>query len=40
SAEATTDDNREVKITATIDSHSMTITEASLRRHLKLDDHD
>ncbi|GKE60812.1 hypothetical protein Tco_1511179 [Tanacetum coccineum] len=40
SAEATTDDNREVQITATIDSHSMTITEASLRRHLKLDDHD
>ncbi|GJW86751.1 ribonuclease H-like domain-containing protein, partial [Tanacetum coccineum] len=27
-------------ITATIDGHSMTITEASLRRHLKLDDHD
>ncbi|GJX05449.1 putative ribonuclease H-like domain-containing protein, partial [Tanacetum coccineum] len=26
--------------TATIDGHSMTITEASLRRHLKLDDHD
>ncbi|GKB19376.1 retrovirus-related pol polyprotein from transposon TNT 1-94, partial [Tanacetum coccineum] len=34
SAEATTDDNGEVKITATIDGHSMTITEASLRRHL------
>ncbi|GKC57162.1 hypothetical protein Tco_1084760 [Tanacetum coccineum] len=33
SAEATNDDNGEVR-------HSMTITEASLRRHLKLDDHD
>ncbi|GKA51143.1 hypothetical protein Tco_0744339, partial [Tanacetum coccineum] len=40
SAEATNDDIGEVKITATIDGHSMTITEASLRRHLKLDDHD
>ncbi|GJS66666.1 hypothetical protein Tco_0681230 [Tanacetum coccineum] len=40
SAAVTTDDNGEVKITATIDGHSMTITEASLRRHLKLDDHD
>ncbi|GJW64494.1 hypothetical protein Tco_0116378 [Tanacetum coccineum] len=40
SAEATNDDNREVQLTATIDGHSMTITEASLRRHLKLDDHD
>ncbi|GJR20725.1 putative ribonuclease H-like domain-containing protein [Tanacetum coccineum] len=40
SAEVTTDDNGEVKITATIDGHSMTITEASLRRHLKLDDQD
>ncbi|GJR97238.1 hypothetical protein Tco_0269412 [Tanacetum coccineum] len=40
SAKATTDDNGEVQITATIDGHSMTITEASLRRHLKLDDHD
>ncbi|GJT05565.1 hypothetical protein Tco_0840027 [Tanacetum coccineum] len=27
-------------ITATIDGHLTTITEASLRRHLKLDDHD
>ncbi|GJZ93893.1 putative ribonuclease H-like domain-containing protein [Tanacetum coccineum] len=35
---ATTDDNGEVQITATIDGHSMTITEGSLRRHLKLDD--
>ncbi|GJQ96297.1 hypothetical protein Tco_0007436 [Tanacetum coccineum] len=40
SVEATTDDNGEVQITATIDGHSMSITEASLRRHLKLDDHD
>ncbi|GJZ99393.1 putative ribonuclease H-like domain-containing protein [Tanacetum coccineum] len=40
SAEATTDDNGEVQITATIDGHSKTITEASLRRHLKLEDHD
>ncbi|GJU32895.1 hypothetical protein Tco_1176484 [Tanacetum coccineum] len=39
-AEATTDDNGEVQITATINGHSMSITEASLRRHLKLDDHD
>ncbi|GKF60990.1 hypothetical protein Tco_0177776, partial [Tanacetum coccineum] len=38
-AEATTDDNGEVRITATIDGHLMTITEASLKRHLKLDDH-
>ncbi|GJZ12158.1 hypothetical protein Tco_0546917 [Tanacetum coccineum] len=40
SAEINTADNGEVKITATIDGHSMTITEASLRRHLKLDDRD
>ncbi|GJR31409.1 putative reverse transcriptase domain-containing protein [Tanacetum coccineum] len=40
SAKATNDDNGEVQITATIDGHSKTITEASLRRHLKLDDHD
>ncbi|GKE50597.1 hypothetical protein Tco_1481855, partial [Tanacetum coccineum] len=40
SAEATNDDNGEVQITATIDCHLMTITEVSLRRHLKLDDHD
>ncbi|GJW44580.1 hypothetical protein Tco_0073379 [Tanacetum coccineum] len=32
--------NGEVKITATIDGHLMTITEGSLRRHLKLDDQD
>ncbi|GKD28425.1 hypothetical protein Tco_1239203, partial [Tanacetum coccineum] len=36
SAEATTDDNGEVQITATIDGHSMTITES----HFKLDDQD
>ncbi|GJV30155.1 hypothetical protein Tco_1386603 [Tanacetum coccineum] len=40
STEATNDDNGEVHITATIDGHSKTITKASLRRHLKLDDHD
>ncbi|GJU88400.1 hypothetical protein Tco_1300823 [Tanacetum coccineum] len=40
SAEATTNDNGEVQITATINGHSMSITEASLRRHLKLDDQD
>ncbi|GJW05808.1 putative ribonuclease H-like domain-containing protein, partial [Tanacetum coccineum] len=40
SAEATIDDNGEVQITATIDGHSMTITKASLRQHLKLDDQD
>ncbi|GJY44880.1 reverse transcriptase domain-containing protein [Tanacetum coccineum] len=39
-AEATTSDNGEVMITATIDGHSKFITEASLRRHLKLEDHD
>ncbi|GJS78423.1 hypothetical protein Tco_0728304 [Tanacetum coccineum] len=40
SAEASTDDNGEVKIIATIDGHSLSITEGSLRRHLKLDDQD
>ncbi|GKE19564.1 hypothetical protein Tco_1427141, partial [Tanacetum coccineum] len=40
SAEDTNEDNGEAQITDTIDGHSMTITEASLRRHLKLDDHD
>ncbi|GJS61755.1 hypothetical protein Tco_0656539 [Tanacetum coccineum] len=40
SAEASTNDNGEVQITATIDGHSMSITEATLRRHLKLDDQD
>ncbi|GJV94995.1 hypothetical protein Tco_1546572 [Tanacetum coccineum] len=37
---ASTDDNGEVKIITTIDGHSMTITKASLRRHLKLDYQD
>ncbi|GJS35848.1 hypothetical protein Tco_0534230 [Tanacetum coccineum] len=32
--------SKRLLITATIDGHSMTITEASLRRHLKLDDND
>ncbi|GJR23089.1 hypothetical protein Tco_0971616 [Tanacetum coccineum] len=40
SAEASTNDNGEVKINATIDGYSMSITEGSLRRHLKLDDQD
>ncbi|GKC59466.1 hypothetical protein Tco_1087064 [Tanacetum coccineum] len=40
SAETSTDDNGEVKINATIDGHSLSITEGSLRRHLKLDDQD
>ncbi|GJR65547.1 hypothetical protein Tco_0011612 [Tanacetum coccineum] len=40
SAEVSTAENGEVKITATIDGHSITITEGSLRRHLKLDDQD
>ncbi|GJS47196.1 putative ribonuclease H-like domain-containing protein [Tanacetum coccineum] len=40
SAEASTDDNVEVKINATIDGHSLSITEGSLRRHLKLADQD
>ncbi|GKF04411.1 hypothetical protein Tco_0035079 [Tanacetum coccineum] len=40
SAKASTDDKGDVQITATIDGHSMFITEASLRRHLKLDDQD
>ncbi|GJX02077.1 hypothetical protein Tco_0185990 [Tanacetum coccineum] len=40
SAEVSTAKNGEVKITATIDGHSLTITEGSLRRHLKLDDQD
>ncbi|GJU40134.1 hypothetical protein Tco_1193091 [Tanacetum coccineum] len=39
-AEVSTAENGEVKITATIDGHSLTITEGSLRRHLKLDDQD
>ncbi|GJR22872.1 hypothetical protein Tco_0971399 [Tanacetum coccineum] len=40
SAETLTDENGEVKIHATIDGHSLSITEGSLRRHLKLDDQD
>ncbi|GJV22950.1 hypothetical protein Tco_1375645 [Tanacetum coccineum] len=40
SAEVTIAENGEVKITATIDGHSLTITEGSLRRHLKLDNQD
>ncbi|GJV10171.1 hypothetical protein Tco_1351712 [Tanacetum coccineum] len=40
SAEAFTDDNGKVKINATIDGHSLSITEGSLRRHLKLADQD
>ncbi|GJT67045.1 hypothetical protein Tco_1018525 [Tanacetum coccineum] len=40
SAVASIDDNREVEINATIDGHSLSITEGSLRRHLKLADQD
>ncbi|GJT36973.1 ribonuclease H-like domain-containing protein [Tanacetum coccineum] len=40
SAEALTDGNGDVKINATIDGHSLSITEGSLRRHLKLADQD
>ncbi|GJR88441.1 hypothetical protein Tco_0212452 [Tanacetum coccineum] len=39
-AEILTDDNGDVKIHATVDGHSLSITEGSLRRHLKLDDQD
>ncbi|GJR74339.1 hypothetical protein Tco_0086704 [Tanacetum coccineum] len=39
-AELLTDDNGTVKIHATIDGHSLSITEGSLRRHLKLDDQE
>ncbi|GKA13218.1 hypothetical protein Tco_0692864 [Tanacetum coccineum] len=39
-AEASTNTDGEVTITAIIDGQSKTITEASLRRHLKLEDHD
>ncbi|GJV09173.1 hypothetical protein Tco_1346829 [Tanacetum coccineum] len=35
-----TDTDGEVRITAIIDGQSKTITEASLKRHLKLEDHD
>ncbi|GJS78212.1 hypothetical protein Tco_0728093 [Tanacetum coccineum] len=40
SAEASTAENGEVKINVTIDGHSLSITEGSLRRHLKLADQD
>ncbi|GJR59628.1 hypothetical protein Tco_1501790 [Tanacetum coccineum] len=40
SAEASTNDNGEVTINATIDGHTLSITEGSLRRHLKLADQD
>ncbi|GJU55623.1 putative ribonuclease H-like domain-containing protein [Tanacetum coccineum] len=40
SATARTTDNGEVEITASIDGQVKTITEASLRRHLKLEDSD
>ncbi|GJZ18975.1 hypothetical protein Tco_0555565 [Tanacetum coccineum] len=39
-AEILTDDDGTVKIHVTIDGHSLSITEGSLRRHLKLDDQD
>ncbi|GJT99102.1 putative ribonuclease H-like domain-containing protein [Tanacetum coccineum] len=39
-AKASTDTDGEVTITVIIDGQSKTITEASLRRHLKLEDHD
>ncbi|GJS08012.1 hypothetical protein Tco_0364808 [Tanacetum coccineum] len=35
-----TEDNGNVKIHATVDGHSLSITEGSIRRHLKLDDQD
>ncbi|GJV91932.1 hypothetical protein Tco_1539745 [Tanacetum coccineum] len=35
-----TDDKGNVKIHATVDGHSLSITEGSIRRHLKLDDQD
>ncbi|GJS30405.1 hypothetical protein Tco_0491025 [Tanacetum coccineum] len=38
--EIVTDDDGSVKIHATIDGHSLSISEGSLRRHLKLDDQD
>ncbi|GJU71033.1 hypothetical protein Tco_1262438 [Tanacetum coccineum] len=37
-AAASTRDNGEVELTTTIDGHTKTLTEASLRRHLKLED--
>ncbi|GJR50062.1 putative ribonuclease H-like domain-containing protein [Tanacetum coccineum] len=40
SAKASTTENGDVKINATIDGHTLSITESSLRRHLKLADQD
>ncbi|GKB68837.1 hypothetical protein Tco_0930249 [Tanacetum coccineum] len=37
-ASASTSENKEIEITATIDGRVKTITEASIRRHLKLED--
>ncbi|GJU45502.1 hypothetical protein Tco_1202768 [Tanacetum coccineum] len=39
-ASASTSENEEIEITATIDRRVKTITEASIRRHLKLEDSD
>ncbi|GJW50435.1 hypothetical protein Tco_0091786 [Tanacetum coccineum] len=39
-ASASTSENREMEITATIDGRVKTVTEASIRRHLKLEDSD
>ncbi|GJR93448.1 hypothetical protein Tco_0265622 [Tanacetum coccineum] len=39
-ASASTSENKEIKIADTIDGRVKTITEASLRRHLKLEDAD
>ncbi|GKA18988.1 hypothetical protein Tco_0698903 [Tanacetum coccineum] len=39
-ASASTSENEEMEITATIDGRVKTITEASVRRHLKLEDSD
>ncbi|GKA29487.1 hypothetical protein Tco_0715732 [Tanacetum coccineum] len=39
-ASASTSENGEIEITATIDGKIKTITEASIRRHLKLEDSD
>ncbi|GJR43553.1 hypothetical protein Tco_1311656 [Tanacetum coccineum] len=39
-ASASTSENEEMEITATIDGRVKTITEASIRRHLKLEDSD
>ncbi|GJQ96252.1 hypothetical protein Tco_0007391 [Tanacetum coccineum] len=37
---ASTFENGEIEITATIDGRVKTVTEASIRRHLKLEDYD